>query len=441
MRIEHRGGKIAGLLGFAAICMAILVYLFLAAGGHIRFHRPMYASARVPTAFQLTNNGDVRSAGVKVGSISKINRVGDQAKVEFEINDKHFPLYKDAVVEVRTKTLVGENYLEIQPGSPQAGKLPRGGLIPLNQAREAVQLDQILNTLTPSTRRRVQQNLDGLGPGVAGRGQDINRIWAAMRPTSRDGGTVLRVLDGQKRELAALISDTGEVMQAFGDRTQDVRTLSVQAKRAAIAAASRDGQLRAAIRELGPTLAQARSSVRRLGDFSTRSAPVFDDLATVSGNLRPVLVDLQPAVSQTRTLFRVLPGALKQANPLLEQLTPFARALTPAIGALDRFLRQAGPAVQYLSPYAPEIGGMFANNGSVFATKDAIGHKGRVHAILSPSSIAAFTPDQRKLIQGLIAVGSAGVLAGEAQNPNPKPGDVASPKAGDGSYPRVQAGP
>lgn len=441
MRIEHRGAKIAGLLGFAAVCLAILVYLFLAAGGHIRLSRPMYASARVPTAFQLTNNGDVRSAGVTVGTISKIQRVGDQAKVEFELKDKGFRLYKDAVVEVRTKTLVGENYLDVQPGTPQAGALPRGGTIPLSQAKEAVQLDQILDSLSPSVRNRVQQNLDGAGPGVANRGQDINRIWAAMKPTSRDGGTVLRVLNGQKREVAALVANTGEVMQAFGDRTQQVRTLAVQAKQAAIAAGSRDAQLRAAIRELGPTLTQARTSVRNLGDFSTRSAPTINDLADVSAKLQPVFTDLRPAVAATRTLFRGLPGALKAADPLLQQLPVFSKTFTPAIGALDRFLRQAGPAVQYLSPYAKEIGGMFANNGSVFATKDAVGNKGRVHAILAANSIAAFTPDQKKLVDGLIALGAAESYNSGRSNNYPKPGDIAAPKDGDGSYPRVEARP
>jgi phospholipid/cholesterol/gamma-HCH transport system substrate-binding protein len=441
MKIEHRGAKITGLLAFTAICMAILVYLFIAAGGNIRLNRPFYASARVPTAFQLTQNGDIRSAGVKVGVISKIQSVGDQAKVEFEIKEKDFPIYKDAVVEVRTKTLVGENYLDVQPGSPAAGKLPKGGLIPLTQAKEAVQLDQILDSLSPSTRKRVQENLDGVGPGLDGRGEDINRIWAAMRPTSRDGGTVLRVLNSQKREVAALVANTGEVMQAFGDRGQQVQTLARQAKQAAIAASSRDGELRSAIRELGPTLTQARASVRRLGDFSSRSAPVVSDLATVSADLRPVVSDLRPAVAATRALFKELPAALRRADPLLKQLTPFSAALTPAIGALDRFLRQAGPPVEYLSAYAPEIGGMFANNGSVFATKDAVGNKGRVHAILSASSIGAFSDDQKKLLEGLMAVGAAEVYNGERMNPNPKPGDITSPKDGDGTYPRVEAAP
>lgn len=441
MKIENRMGKISGLFAFGLICLAIFVYLYIAAGGHIRFHRPYYASARVPTAFQLTKNGDIRSAGVKVGVISKITSVGDQGKVEFEITKKHFPIYKNAVVEVRTKTLVGENYLDVVPGTPQAGKLPKGGTLPLSQAKEAVQLDQILDSLGPQTRKRVKQNLDELGPGVSGRGQDINRIWAAMRPTAKDGGLVLRVLASQKRELAALVANTGEVMQAFGDRSTQVRTLARQAKQTAVAASSRDGELRAAIREIGPTLTQAKSSVRQLADFSQRSTPVVSDLADVTGQLRPVLSDLRPALSATRTLFKGLPASLRAANPLLTELSPFAKQLTPAIGSLDRFLRQAGPAVDYLSPYANEIGSMFANNGSVFATKDALGNKGRVHAILSASSVAAFNDDQRKLLQGLEDLGAAQVYNAERSNNYPKPGDISSPKDGDGTYPRVEAAP
>jgi phospholipid/cholesterol/gamma-HCH transport system substrate-binding protein len=441
MKIEHRGAKITGLLAFVLICVAIFVYFYIAAGGHIRLHRPFYANARVPTAFQLTQNGDIRSAGVKVGVISKITSVGDEGKVEFEITKKDFPVYKDAVVEVRTKTLVGENYLDVLPGSPAAGKLPKGGTLPVQQATEAVQLDQILDSLGPQTRQRVKENLDALGPGLDGRGEDLNRIWAATKPTAKDGGTVLRVLASQKRELAALVANTGEVMQAFGDRSQQVQTLARQAKTSAVAASSRDGELRAAIREIGPTLTQAKTSVRRLADFSTRSTPVVDDLADVSTDLRPILADLQPAVAATRALFRSLPATLRAANPLLTELTPFSKQLTPAIGSLDRFLRQVGPAVDYLNPYADEIGSMFANNGAVFATKDAVGNKGRVHAILSTNSIAAFNEDQRKLLDGLMRAGAAEVYNSERLNPYPKPGDITSPTDGDGTYPRVTAAP
>lgn len=441
MRIDHRLPKIAGLVAFGLICAGIFLYLFVAAGGHLRLHRPYHAAARVPTAFQLTRNGDVRSAGVKVGVISRIASVGDQAEVEFEIDRKGFTLYKDASVEVRTKTLVGENYLDVNPGSPAQGRLPSGGVLPLAQAKEAVQLDQILDSLGPRTRARVKENLDELGPGVDGRGEDINRLWAAMRPNAEDGGLVLRVLASRRRELGALVADTGEVMQAFGDRTAQVRTLAVQARRTAIAASARDAQMRAAIRALAPTLTQAQASVRRLGDFALRSTPTLSQLADVTADLQPVVEDLRPAVGATRTLVRDLPASLRAANPLLERLVPFAQRLRPAAGSLEAFLRQAGPAVGYLSPYADEIGSMFANNGAVFATKDAVGNKGRVHAILSTNSIAAFSDDQRRLVQGLLQHGAAESYDSERTNEYPRPGDIANPSDGDGSYRRVTAAP
>jgi phospholipid/cholesterol/gamma-HCH transport system substrate-binding protein len=441
MRIVNRGPKILGLLVFAAICSGIFVWLFTAAGGHIRLSRPFYANARVPTAFQLVSNGDVRSAGVKVGVVSKIDNAGDTGTVEFEITKKGFRVYKDAVVQVRTKTLVGENYLDIDPGTPTQGGLPKGGTLPLAQAKDAVQLDQILDSLGPAPRRRVAQNHDALGPGLDGRGGDHNPKWAAMKPNAQDGGVVLRVLASQKRELAGLVANTGEVMQAFGDRGQQVQTLARQAKRTAVVASGRDAQMRSAIREIAPTLTQARSSVRTLGDFASRSTPVVSDLADVSGQLQPIVEDLRPAVTATRTLFRDLPASLRVTNPLVQQLTPFAEQLTPAVAALESFLRQAGPAVEYLKPFSGEIGSMFANNGSVFATKDAIGNKGRVHAILSASSIAAFNDDEKKLLEALVKAGAAQIYNGERMNNYPKPGDITSPQDGNGAFPRVEAGP
>ncbi len=438
MRIDHRRWKITGLLAFTAVCVAIFLYLYLAAGGNIRLDEPYKASVRVPTAFQLTKNGDVRRAGVKVGVITDITNVADTGLVEIEIDDEHAPLYRDATVKVRTKTLVGENYLDLQPGTPKSGELPDGGTLPLERAEEAVQLDQILDSLNADTRRSVQRNLDTLGPGLQGRGEALNRLWAAARPTARDGGSVMRILAGQRRELSALVADTGETMQAFGDRAEQVRTLARQAKRTAIAAAGRDEAFRAAFRELGPTLRQAQGSVSRLASFSGRSTPVVSSLADVAHDLGPVMRDLRPAVQETRELFDELPGALKAADPLLRQLKPFSGKLEPAIGALDAFLRQTGPAAGYLEPFSKEIGTMFANNGDAFQLKDATGNIGRVHGLYSYSSLTAFSPEMRKAMGILTELGALGITDGEGLNAYPKPGDVADPKKFSGKVARVE---
>ncbi|HYF27351.1 MAG TPA: MlaD family protein [Baekduia sp.] len=438
MRIEHRRWKISGLLLFTAVCVAIFIYLYQAAGGVLRLSTPYQAKVQVPTAFQLVENGDVRRDGVKIGVVRDITNVGDTGLVTVEISsDKHAPLYKDATVQVRTKTLVGENYLDVDPGTPQAGELPDGGTLPLARAADAVQLDEILDSLDRDTRRQVQRNLDVLGPGFQDRGKALNRLWAAVRPTARDGGTAMRILASQRRQLAALVHDTGQTLQAFGDRKQQVRTLAVQARRTAQAAASRDDAFRAAFRELGPTLTQAQSSVDRLGSFASRSTPTVGKLAGVAADLRPVMRDLRPAVAETRQLFDELPGALKQTDPLLQALRPFAGKLEPAIGALDAFLRQAGPTVQYLSPYDKDIGSFFANVGSALGARDATGGKGRVHAVFAASSLTHFTPAMRKALNAFMELGAASIYNGELDNAYPRPGEAGDPKPFKGTYDRV----
>jgi phospholipid/cholesterol/gamma-HCH transport system substrate-binding protein len=439
MRIDNRGWKIAGLLVFAAACSAILVLLYIGAGGKLRLHKPYQVKVQVPTAFQLVHNGDVRRAGVKVGVVDNITNQGADGLVTIELNKQTAPVYRDATVRVRTKTLVGENYLDIDPGTPQAGALPSGATLPLARAGEAVQLDQILSSLDPKTRKDVQRNLDTLGPGLRDRGESLNRLWAAAKPTARDGGTVLRVLAGQKREVAALVQDTGTVMKAFGDRAAQVRTLATQAKVTAEATASRDREFASALHELAPTVVQAQSSVDKIAGFSGRATPVVSDLAGVSRDLRPALDDLRPAAQQTRALFKELPGALRAANPLLTRLRPFSTQLSPAIESLDAFLRQANPAVGYFKPFADEIGGVFANNGSVFQTKDAVGHKGRVHAVLSASSYTGFSPAMKKAVTALIDLGAYELYDSEKVNAYPQPGSIGHPRDLEGGYPRVEA--
>src|SRR5205823_14435509 len=130
----------------------------------------------------------------------------------------------------------------------------------------------------------------------------------------------MAVLAPQREQLAALIGNTGHVMQAFGQRSAALQQLVVQAKTTAEAAASRDAQLRDALSQLPSTLNQVQKSVNVLGAFSTRATPVFANLSNASADLAPAVRDLGPAAHDARALFR--------------QLTPFLHAIDPAITQL-----------------------------------------------------------------------------------------------------------
>ena len=95
------------------------------------------------------------------------------------------PIPADSTLLVRPRSSLGLKYVELTPGSGQAG-LPAGATIPVRQARPAVvELDDFFNMFDAKTRVGQRRSLDGFGGGLAGRGQDINdgdpRVRAAAR--------------------------------------------------------------------------------------------------------------------------------------------------------------------------------------------------------------------------------------------------------------------
>lgn len=439
MRIAHRRAKIAGLMGFAAVCLVILGYLYVLAGGTFPWQSAGYRfTALVPEAFQLVPNGDVRRAGVKIGKIDAVSSRGSMAVVSVELDPGQGPVYRDGSVLVRTKTLVGENYLELDPGHFPAGRLPDGGVLQLTQAKEAVQLDQILSGLDSRTRAAIRRDLDALGPGFSGRGSQLNQLFGAIKPVAVDGGVVMRILASERAQLATVVDATGQVMQAFADRTADVQRLAVAAKATAVAAASRDQALGAAIDELPATLVQVRASVNRLARFSTSATPVLADLHTAVRDLGPVFPRLRPAAAQARALFKQLPAFVQRANPMLAALRLLTTAGTPAIASLDALLRQTNPMLAYLQGYVGDIGTFFATVGSATDTVDVLGNLARLQLLFDPASLTGFTPQMQQLLQALVGAGGLGKVNAITLNAYPKPGTAGNPQPFSGTYPRLQ---
>ncbi|MBA2348217.1 MAG: MCE family protein [Solirubrobacterales bacterium] len=441
MRVNNLQLKIAALIGFTALTMVTFLYLFTQAGGRLRLDEPYNAKALVPEALNIVNNSDVRSDGVKIGRVRSIEPAGSDSQIGFEIEDKdQDEIYRDATIRVRTKTLVGESYIDIEPGTKKAGILPSGSVIPLTSAKEVVPLERILQTLDPATRTQVRRNLDGIGSGLLGKGGDLNRLFGAAKPTVADGGKLMRVLAPQRRELAQLVGNTGVVTEALGERTASFRSLVVDAKTTADAVNSRDQKLAESLQELPATLDRAQSSVNVLAKFSNSATPVVRDLKLSSRDLAPAIRDLGPVARDTRTLFRELEPFLTKVDPLLKEITPASDKLRTVVAPLDALLRQANPALDFVKPYRKEFGGFFGNVSAALGAKDAYGNKGRVFAIVGPDSYTNFTKAQKDIVDALIQASPLKSVLKTQKNPYPKAGSIGNEKPFDGSYTRVEAG-
>jgi phospholipid/cholesterol/gamma-HCH transport system substrate-binding protein len=449
MKVQYLRAKIAGLALFFLVCFGIFIYLYKDAGGRNPLANPYSIHVIVPDAFNLVKDGDVREAGIKIGVVDDITnpkaangQPQDIADVKIDVDGKYAPIYKNAHSEIRTKTLVGENYLDLENGSPSAGAIPKGGTLPLSQAADAVQLDQILNALDPNTRKQIQGDLKVFGTGLAGHGTDLNNTFGALDPTVTNTGALMDTLVGQRQQVGALVDQFGRVMQAFSDRAAAVQQLSTAAKQTAVAVAARDSQLEAAFNDLPSFLDQTRQTTGNLGTFSGVATPVMQNLDRSMKYLAPAIQDLGPAARDTRSLTNLLPGFISAVNPVLGNLTSFSNATSPAITGLDATLRELNPFVTYLAPYNQEFGSFFGNVGSAVNLVDAVGHIARVVPVEGQQSIANLNAGELQLLNTLESYNSVQLLPSHEQaNSYPKPGQVGNPQPYSGVYPHVNAAP
>ena len=117
-------GRILAMVIFAMSCFGLLLYLWLAFGGPVPLKPQSYrVEAAFPEAATLAQEADVRIAGVSVGRV-KTKELNDEdgtikpnTIVEFEIKDEYAPIPANTQAMLRQKTLLGETYVELTPGT------------------------------------------------------------------------------------------------------------------------------------------------------------------------------------------------------------------------------------------------------------------------------------------------------------------------------------
>ncbi|MCW3064942.1 MAG: Long-chain-fatty-acid--CoA ligase [Solirubrobacterales bacterium] len=430
--------RAVGLLAFLGTCFAFAVHYFSLAGTNLIPTGSHYSlHAVIPSAVSLAPKADVREAGVNVGKVTKIAGNGpDEINTLLGIElDSHAPVYRDARVYIRAKSVAGENYVEIDPGTPVAGALPSGGTLGLGNAQDATQIDQIFSIFDRARRADVKRALSGLGRGLDGGGQNLNRTLEAMSALPSQGSPAAQVLAHDRSQFAGLVDTFGTVTRALGQRSAGIQTFTRQVKVAATAVAARDTQLRSVLDQLPPFLSQAQQTAARLERFATSATPVVRNLRLATQDLVPAVQVMRPAAREGQVVVNRLATFATAMTPTLKHLRPFASTLQQFVPPLEGFLREVRPMVTYLAPYTREIGSFFSQDAASFQPFDAIGHVARIVLPISASNAAGvLTPSQQALLRRL-----EGSFDTRGTNAYPAPGGAGAGTPRTGSYPQVTA--
>jgi phospholipid/cholesterol/gamma-HCH transport system substrate-binding protein len=335
--------QLGTIAGFALSCFGILLFLWVAFGGPTPLKAKGYI-VKIPftEAAQLANQSDVRISGVSVGKVQSISLAPDRkhALATLQIDDKYAPIPANTKATLRQKTLLGETYVELTPGSPSGPKLADGGTLPNGQVSPAVQLDEIFRTFNPKTRIAFEQWMQNASIALKGQGQALSNAFGELEPTFTQADQLLRVLDTQSVAVKQLIANGGTVFQALSQRQGQLAGLIRNSDRVFTTTAQRNRELENTFIAFPTFLDQSRATLTRLQRFAENAdplarqlqpsardlAPVVRDLGRLSGQLNGFFIGLRPVVAGARRAFPALRRLLvADFPPLLNGLQPYLK--------------------------------------------------------------------------------------------------------------------
>jgi ABC-type transporter Mla subunit MlaD len=353
------------IAGFALSCFGILLFLWVTFGGPTPFRAKPY-QIKIPfnEATTLAEQSDVRVSGVNIGKVQSIELApnGKQALATVDIDNKYAPLPETTRALLRTKTLLGETYIELTPGSHSGPKLADGATIPEANVAESVQLDEIFRTFDPETRAAFQSWMQEAAVAINGQGQNLSYAIGQFEPTFTEFERLFRVLDTQRVAVGQLFKNGATTFRALRGRNGELASLIQSSNAVFQTTAARDQDIEELFRAFPTFLDESRLTLNRLKGFALNADPLFRQLVPAAEQLSPTLVAFGKLAPEAKGFFEGFARVIARAPtafPALRKL--FRDEFPPLLRALDPFLRNLNPLLTGLNLYKNEVTAFFGN--------------------------------------------------------------------------------
>src|SRR5271169_244307 len=256
---------------FVLVAGAILLVAVFAINGAFGSTARTY-HAYFPFAGGLEPGATVRySGGPKVGRVESL-RIDPQDPTHIDLTFSVQPdvlVKTDSKVKIMSMSPLGDNHLELYPGSAQASAAPAGSLLPSDNYVDFNALTEQINNLTPHAQQLIQ------------------------------------TLDARATELKVTLDRVNDLLNA-----QNRSNLSATLE-----------QTRGLIADSRP---QVHSALQHVNDLSEKLGPLIADFRKTSDQANQVLAHIDSAIGETQPEVRKavteLRGTLKSLTELTGQL-------------------------------------------------------------------------------------------------------------------------
>ncbi len=242
-----------GLLVFATLAVLVVTFMWVLnvqLTGKTNVYRTYFAHVG-----GLDDGNVVRFGGRRAGSVQDVRPwTGDMTKTEviFQLRSE-LPVTEDTLATIESLSVLGQNYLEIRPGSIEAPRIPPGGIVPSSEPVSLTDLSQ-----------RITEVADGAV-------HLMSRIDSTMTTVATDLGAVLRNLEAlsnedNQRNLARTLESTADLIESQGTKIDDITT-QIATTLDSIDALSREARLVAqsadtAVQNVNRTVEETREPIK-----------------------------------------------------------------------------------------------------------------------------------------------------------------------------------
>ena len=339
------GPRVIAMVAFALSCFGILLFLWISFGGPVPLKPKGYrVQATFASPVLLPQESEVRISGVNVGRVTGVDKTADGGiDATLQVKARYAPIPRDVKAILRQKTLLGEVYIELTPGTRSGGYIHDGGRIPTSSISPTVELDEIFRTFDARTRRGLQTWFQGQATALDGRGAAINDAIGSFPGFERSTTELLKVLNSQEGAVSGLVANTGEVFGALSERRTQLRDLMTNGERATRSFAQRDRELAETFKALPTFERESKATVERL----TKTALAGDDAIAAA---RPAAREFAPAFREVNAIMPDFKGLLASLDGLTDAGRRGQADFRRTTARFQRFFAALPPALNHLNP-------------------------------------------------------------------------------------------
>ena len=315
---------------------------------------PYTVEVRFPDAKGLDASDEPSAAvaGSPVGRVSDVRYENGFAVATLDLDsDVRGKIFADAEAAIRPASALQNLLVNIDPGTPDAGELPSGEVIPPERTDTFVSVDELTSVFDADTQAYTQILITEVERALRGRDAELSASLQRLGRLTSTAQPVTKALAERRLLLAELVGHLDETFSTVSLRGEQLGQAIDAGSRTLAVTADREAELTTATRRLGPLVAEAQRSLAAASGVTVPLAPALKRLAPAARSLpltarrlrgliaraHPFLGDVDRLTREGRVPLQTLLIGTEGLQQKAEELVPVSRDLTVRAALLDRY--------------------------------------------------------------------------------------------------------